>query len=480
MDYLQIKNLKENNPTIRLLNAVNSPLIISFLYQAFKKDNKITVSNDELVSHLNDTIYHIQSLFGADLYPELPQNYLDKWTADGYLRKYYPDNSDEPCFELTPSTEKALEWIKELEAREFVGTESRLLKIIEMLREIAYKNSEDPQQRLKELERRKAEIENEIEDINSNIINKLTDTQVKERYFEIVDTSNKLLSDFKQVEYNFRELDHDVRKKQIIQDIQKGELLERVFTSHDVFLNSDQGRSFRAFWDLLLSQTSQDELDELIETIIHLPQVQEIKKDDSLEGLKYHLIESGNRVNTTKHNLNEQLRKFLDDRIFLENKQIVEIIKDIKASAVQIRNNPPSNKDFITIPGNPQINMIMERPLWDVAVSPELVRKIIENGSSELVDTADLYSQFNIDRQELQSRLDQLLQNNSQITLQSVIERYPIERGLAEILVYLEIAIKNKNTVINEDLLESMILWNKHSGRYFRIELPQIIICGSD
>lgn len=480
MDYHQVKNLKENNPTIRLFNAANSPLIISFLFQAFKYHNKITISNDELVSHLTDTIYHLRNVFGNELYPESPQNYLDKWTADGYLRKYYPDNSDEPCFELTPSTEKALEWINELESREFVGTESRLLKIIDMLREIAYKNSEDPHRRLAELERKKSEIETDIDKINSGILEKLTDTQIKERYFEVSDTSNKLLSDFKQIEYNFRELDHEVRKKQILHDVQKGELLESVFTSHDVFLNSDQGRSFRAFWDLLLSQTSQDELDELIEIIIRLPQVQEIKKDDTLDGLKYHLIEAGNRVNTTKHNLNEQLRKFLDDRIYLENKKIVEIIKEIKSTAVQIRNNPPSDKGFITIPGNSQINMIMERPLWDVAVSPELVKKLIENGSSELVDTERLYSQFDIDRRELQARLDQLLQNNSQITLQSVIEHYPIERGLAEILVYVDIALKNKKAFINEDIYETMILWNKLSDRYFEIQLPQIIICGGD
>ncbi len=257
-------------------------------------------------------------------------------------------------------------------------------------------------------------------------------------------------------------------------------MLESVFTSHDVFLNSDQGRSFRAFWELLLSQTRQDELDELIEIIVHLPQVQEIKKDDSLDGLKYHLIDAGNRVNTTKHNLNEQLRKFLDDRIYLENRKIVEIIKEIKSTAVQIRNNPPSNKDFITIPGNPQINMIMERPLWNVAVSPELMKKMIENGSSELVDTELLYSQFDIDRRELQSRFDQLLEKNSQVTLQSVIEHYPIERGLAEILVYVDIALKNKNAFINEDIYETMILWNKISDKYFKIQLPQIIICKGD
>jgi len=478
MDYHQMRNLRETNPTIRLLNADNSPLIISFLFQAFKYSNKITISNDELVSQLTDTIYHIRSMYGDGLYPESPQNYLDRWTTDGFLRKYYPDTSDEPCFELTPSTEKALEWIKELESREFVGTESRMLKIIELLREIAYKNSEDPNRRLSELERKKTEIEAEIEKLKSGILDRYSNTQIKERYYEISDTSTKLLSDFKQIEYNFRELDQEVRKKQILQEVQKGELLDNFFESHDIFLNSDQGRSFRAFWDLLLSPASQNEFDDLIETVIHLPQVEEINKDDTLEGLKHHLIEAGSRVNTTKHNLNEQLRKFLDDRIYLENKMIVETIKDIKTTAVQIKNNPPGNKDFITIPGNPQISMIMERPLWDVSVSPGITVKVIEEGPSDLVNTERLYSQFDIDREELQARINQLLQSHSQVTLRAVVEQYPVERGLAEILVYVDIALKNKKAFVNEEIYETVILWNKFSDKHFKIQIPQIVICG--
>jgi hypothetical protein len=478
MDYHRIKNLKEINPTIRLLNADYCPLIISFLFQAFKKNNKITIPNDELVSNLYDTIYSIQSAYGEGLFPETAQKYLDDWANAQYLRKYYPADSDEPCFELTPSTEKALEWIKELETREFVGTESRLIKIIEMLKEIAYRNSDDPAIRLGELERKKTEIEEEIRKIKSgDELEKLSQTQLKERYFDVYDTSNKLLSDFKQIEYNFRRLDQEVRKEQITSDIQKGELLKNIFSSRDILLESDQGRSFKAFWGLLMSQAKQDELDDLIELIIHLPEIQEIKKDDTLDGLKIHLIEAGERVNITNHILVEQLRKYLDDRIYLENKRIIEIIKDIKTMAIQIKNNPPNNKDIITIPGRPHIDMIMERPLWNVSVSPELKKTDLEDGTSTLVDTEQLYSQFDIDPEELRSRINEFLAKNSQFSLKTLIEKYPVERGLAEILIYVDIALKNDKAFINEDIYERMILWNKVSNRYFEIQLPQIIIC---
>jgi hypothetical protein len=45
------------------------------------------------------------------------------------LRKFYPAGSDEPHFDLTPSTEKAITWLASLIERAFVGAESRLLTL---------------------------------------------------------------------------------------------------------------------------------------------------------------------------------------------------------------------------------------------------------------------------------------------------------------------------------------------------------------
>jgi len=477
MDYLYVKSLKENHPTIRLLNAGNSPLIISFLFQSFKKVNRTSVPNDELVSGLTDYLYSLRSMCGDNAYPETAQNYLDKWTNDQYLRKYYPQNTDEAHFELTPVTEKALEWLKDLEARQFVGTESRLIRVIEILKEIVYRTTDDPTKRLEELERQRNAIDAEIQKIASGSIDTLSQTQIKERYFEAYDVAHKLLSDFKQIEYNFRQLDQEIREKQIQDSHNKGEFLEDIFSSQDLLLSSDQGRSFRAFWQLLMSQREQDELDALIDAIVNLPEIQSVKEDDTLEELKSRLIEAGDRVNKTNHILVEQLRKYLEEKIYLEDKIIIELIKEIKQSAVQIKDTPPSNKDFLMVEGKPQIEMIMERPLWDVSKSPELKKIDLEEGSSDLVDVKQLYEQFNVDKEELKLRIDDMLNKTSQITLKSIVERFPVDRGLAEILAYMDIALKRERTLINEDICDSIILWNKNSNRYFKIELPQIIFC---
>jgi hypothetical protein len=477
VEYQDIKFLRENHPAIRLLNADNSPLIISFLIHEFKKNNKFSISNEELVSTLSDFLYSLRDAYGDEIYPGSAQTYLDDWANSEYLRKYYLPDNDDPYFELTPSTEKVLEWIRDLEKREFVGTESRLKKIIEILREIAYMNSDDPKKRLEELERQKKEIENEIEKIESGVIERLTETQVKERYFEVYDTTLKLLSDFKQIEYNFRQLDRGIREKQIIDSLNKSELLHDIFSTKDMLLNTDQGRSFRAFWELLMSQSQQDELDKLIALTLDLHEIKSIKHDDTLEEMKTYLIDAGDRVNKTNHVLIEQLRKYLDERVYLENKKIVEIIKDIKLSAVQLKNNPPEHKDFIVIEDRPRIEMIMERPIWNVSSNPELRKLDIEHGSSDLIDTTLLYHQFNIDSKTLKERIENLLKIDSQVSLKSVIEKYPVEKGLAEILIYIDLAFKDENAFVNEDISETIIVYNKVTGKQFKVGIPQVIFC---
>ncbi len=66
-------------------------------------------------------------------------------------------------FDATPAVEKALGWAKALRERSFVGTESRLNTVFELLRQMAFGAEGDPRVRLAELRRRRDAIDAEIE-----------------------------------------------------------------------------------------------------------------------------------------------------------------------------------------------------------------------------------------------------------------------------------------------------------------------------
>lgn len=477
MDHDYIRYLQDHNPTVRLLRLGNAPLIVSFLFLQFKKNNRTVISNEELMTALADYLYSLREQHGADAYPGSAHDYLTGWTNDGFLRKFYPADSDEPVFELTPATEKALDWIKDLDKKEFIGTESRLLKIFDLLKEIVYKSSADPKQRLEELAKQKREIEDQIAKIEAGVIERLNETQIKERFFEVNDAARKLLADFRQIEYNFRELDRAVREKQIDGSLKKGKLLDDVFKSRDLIQDTDQGRSFRAFWEFLMSQAKQDELDQLTAAVLALPEVSEIDHDEFLDRLKTGLIEAGDKVNKTNHRLVEQLRKYLDDRARLENKRIMEIINEIKALAVAVKDAPPKSRDFYELDDKPMVELVMDRPLWDVPKIPELRDSNFIEGKADSVATDVLYRQLYIDPAELKGKIRELLKTESQVSLKRLVEVYPVEKGVAELITFLNIAAKDGKAMINEEVLERIPVSNKETGKQFEINVPQVIFC---
>jgi hypothetical protein len=474
MDHDYIRHLKEHNPSIKLLKADNAPLIISFLFLAFKSQHKNTLANNELLSLLSDYLYSLRQLHGERVYPDTAQHYLNAWANDHYLRKYYPPNSDEPVFEMTPGTEKALDWIRDLDRKEFIGTESRLLHIFSMLKEIVSKSLEDPEERIADLEKQKQQIEQEIQKVRAGQIDRLNPTRIRERYFEVEDTAHKLLSDFRQVEYNFRDLDTAARKNIIESDLSKGRLLEVVFKDQDFIWESDQGKSFLAFWEFLMSQDKQDELNKLINAVGDMPEIQGIKQERFMERLKVNLIEAGDKVYKTNSLLIEQLRKFLDDKAYLENKRIMDLIREIEGAAIRLKDHPPKEKNFLEIETKASLDFIMERPLFTPPKNPVINEQPVEEGSAE-VDMATLYEQLYINPEELKANIREILRENEQVSLKQLIEKYPVKKGLSELIAYFSVATKDPKAMIREEKMEKIIIFNDKTARFSEVELPQTI-----
>lgn len=474
MEHEYIKYLKENNETIRLIKADNAPLIISFLYKTFKNKNQNVLTSTEINAKLSDHLYLLNQ--PESLYPLQSAEYLANWANDGYLRAWYENNNDEPFYELTPASEKAIEWMIDLEKKDFIGTESRLVSIFSMLKEIAYINFYKPERRIEELERQKAQIDIEIAKIQSGQVERLEDIKIKEKFLDAEETARKLLADFKQIEQNFRDLDTEVRRKQINSTMSRGKVLDDIFRVHDFIWETDQGRSFKAFWEFLMSKNKQDEFNELVDVILNFPEVQEVKKENVLERLKVNLIDAGDKVHRTNHQIIEQLRRFLNSKVYLENKRIMDLIYSIESTAIHMKDNPPVEKDFITIDDKARFELVMDRPIFNPPKMPDIMDYAIEDGEAD-ISTQALYEQLFINTEELRENIRRVLRNRSQATLKEVTDFFPVERGLAELITYFSIATKDSNAIINEDLYEKLVIYNNETHKYSEIKIPQTIFC---
>lgn len=478
MNYDYLCQLRSNHPAWRLLTLDHAPLIASFLHHVFIKPNRRAIRQRELVSALDDFLYDLRLSYGEELYPRPSKEYLDTWAhADNaFLRKYYPPQEDEAEYDLSAATEKALEWLNSLREKQFVGTESRLLTIFELLRNLVHETESDTETRIAELSKRKAEIEEEISRLQAGEmpLSLPSPTQVKERFFQIEETARHLLSDFRQVEANFRQLDQKTRERIALADKPKAELLAEIFGEQDAISLSDQGRSFEAFWTFLMSMERREELQALFAQALELPEIVTITQDRWLADYRFHLSEAGEKVQRTAAQLVEQLRRFLDSQMWLENKRIAELIRDIEKQSFALRHNPPKEIDFTTLP-EPKIDIAI--PFTRSLFSPP--RKIRMTDAAPLLGESEfpadaLFNQHYVDEGMLRNQIAQMLSEKGQAALSEIVEKYPVMRGIAEIISYINLADREEKCTINE-IQRQQIPWRDAEGRQRYADVPLVI-----
>lgn len=479
LDYATLDVLRTHHPAWRLLNSPHAPLVASFLHRVFVAPNERVISAADLAEALDDELYALRESLGEGTFPKSAVDYLNDWASSekGWLRKFYRQGSDEPYFDLTPATEKAIAWLGTLTERSFVGTESRLLTLFELLRQMNQGSESDPAKRIAELKKRRAEIDAEIIRVLAGDVPLLDDTALKDRFQQFTQLARELLTDFREVEQNFRLLDRRVREQIALWEGAKGALLEEIMIDRDAIADSDQGKSFRAFWDFLMSSRRQEELSELLDRVLSLAPVAELKPDARMRRVHYDWLEAGEHTQRTVAQLSQQLRRFLDDQAWLENRRIIDILRGIEAKAVALRTIPPVGDVMSIAQSAADIELPMERPLHTPAVKSVIADVDLLAGDTD-VDAAALFGQVVVDRTELAHHIRQALQDRSQVTLLELIESQPLKHGLAELVTYLQLGSGSFKSVVDEGTLE-VIAWQAAAGdgatSERRARLPRVI-----
>ncbi len=464
LDYATLDHLRQTHPAWRLLRSDHAALIASFLNRAFIIPNVRVMLQADLAEALEDELFGVRMRLGEGTFPKEAIEYLNDWASveKGWLRKFYVQNSDEPHFDLMPATEKAIAWLDTLTARSFVGTESRLLTLFELLKQMRQGSDTNPETRIAQLQKRREEIDVEIAQITAGNMPMLDDTAVKDRFQQFTQIARELLTDFREVEHNFRGLDRRVRERIALWEGSKGALLAQIMGERDAIADSDQGRSFRAFWDFLMSSSRQEELTALLENVLSLPPVAALKPDARVLRVHYDWLEAGEHTQRTVAQLSQQLRRFLDDQAWLENRRIMDILRGIEAKAISLRTMQPAGEVMQIADTAAAIDLPMERPLYNPTIKAKIAANALESG--DLGDTdanlAALYSQVVVDSAQLAQHIRTALRVRAQVTLRELCELQPLQHGLAEIVAYLQLAGETFKAVVDENNSEE-ISWQR-------------------
>src|SRR4051812_17117537 len=244
-----------STPAIQMLRLRNTHWILPFLYSIFKIDNRFSISEARLIQLLaeelgsqEDGVEDLEEAtigFGEDE-ESRSRKYILNWVQKRILQDL-PDTEGNTQYQLSAHTEKVFQWMQTLQLRQHVGTESRFKMVFNSLRDIVENTEDDRSKRLEILKNKKAEIEKEIRAIEHGVVpERYNNAQVQERLELFTRLCYELISDFREVEDNFKGIHRSIVEQHTKAEQNKGAIIGFAFGAYDSLRNSNQGKSFYA------------------------------------------------------------------------------------------------------------------------------------------------------------------------------------------------------------------------------------------
>ncbi|RTQ46029.1 DUF3375 family protein [Hymenobacter gummosus] len=445
LDYATARYLlsEQPAPAISLLRwqKDNAAFTISFLYEVFRQRHTSRLPAERLRLRLEQ---HVENY--EPEHQETPrlraQEWLRRWTSDETpLLAHRLDEQGQGYYELTTHCETLFRWLAALETRTFVGTESRFRSLFAGLRELLEKSHNDPQQRIRELEARQRELVAEIQQIRAtNQVTPLSDTQIRERYQELSQMAELLLGDFKAVRQNFREMSFRLMQQQAATQ-HRGQLLGGALQEREQLEQSDQGQSFRAFWQFLHEDAARDEWSTLVRETHDILLRRELGPPyPLLAQLKEHLHAEADVVISAKQVLAEKLHRALAQETQADRRLTATLLREIQALGRQAAPDPPEQRDFLDLETDEAaIYLPLSRP--PQFEPPAVVACALPEPPTEAA-APDLLAVLGaepapVNMRRLERQLDSLLRTQPTVALASVVARFGLPQGLPELVAYL-------------------------------------------
>ncbi|WP_297249970.1 DUF3375 domain-containing protein [uncultured Prevotella sp.] len=479
MDTNLLVQTLNNSPSVKLLKMRNAEFFLTFVTSVFDEqmaireerlhmllENRLDSQDEQIVDDDGD----IQTL--AESNETKAKRLIKDWTEKGFFTNYQNEDG-EIIYEISSHTSKVIDWMMSLKKEEYIGTESKFKTLFSQLKELVEFSNEDREKRLEILKQKKEDIERQIERLEmGEEIEVYEDYQIEPRYNNLNKLAKELLSDFKEVDDNFKEIIKQIYKRQTDNEGKKN-ILSYFFDAYAELKDSQQGKSFYAFWEFLLSSELQKEWDELTDLLYKTLAERNIaSKDKFLKDIKKHLFDAGEKVSKTNDRMSEKLSQIIinNNSNIQATKQVINDIKKLLLNTTQNkeRNNASLSYEVVELklPLERQLNLTPKQEVEYKNVPTEATL-----GITELERLDKLYNHHQIDRKILRKRIDMILRGNAQTTLAEVIEQNNgIEKGLSELFGYIAI-LKEYKTVVSDNRKQEIVFSKDKT-----ITIPEIII----
>ncbi|MGN6421536.1 MAG: DUF3375 domain-containing protein [Pseudobacter sp.] len=481
----EISELLTTSPAVQMIRMRNAHWVLPFLYQTFKSENRLSIPEpvltsvlaEELRTHAEGTedLEEARIEFGEDE-ESRARKYLLNWVQKRLLQDF-PDGDSVTQYQLSSHTEKVFQWLQSLQKRQFVGTESRFRFLFQTLKEMVEYTQDNSAARLEDLKNKRAEIDREIKKLEMGYQPEVfSNAQVTERLDWFIRLSYELLSDFREVEDNFKGIHRAIVEQHTKAEASKGAILGFAFGAYDELRKSDQGKSFYAFWDFLISRSGQEEWKQMTDSLLALLQEREIETNSNyVRNIKSLLLQQGRSVYDANDKMAEKLSRIITEKEIARHRRLRQQISSIKDLVFQLMDENKVDAGLTTT-GAAEIKMSMERKLTLMPKSAPPVVKQPANASEKVEDLERFNRMLNtafIDKKKLWGQVETVLEKHHTATLREIIDTVGLEHGVGEVVSYFSFLKEKGNRVQTLPNMKELIPLNKEQTRF--IEVPYLL-----
>lgn len=456
----------------RLLAADKSPLILAIL-QTLLLDNEKTLSSSVLKERLIREIEQLRAS-GEEL-PRTAQEYIADWLAQGWITRRFPVGANEEEYELTTDAANAIRFITTVLRPRLAATESRLAVVMQQLTRLAEETDSNPKTRLAALMAERQRIDREIQSVQRAGVKALPDDRALERIREIIALAEELTGDFHRVRDEFDKLNRHLRESLMENEGNRGDVLAALFAGVDLIGESDAGKTFAAFWRLLIDPEQSAALETSLSEIVGRPFARSLEGRERrfLLRLTGFLLNEGSSVHDVLQNFARSLKAFVQSREYLEQRRLHSLLKEAQRAALEAKEHvrPNHTLEYSLMLTSSQVRSASQLVMYDP--SQRITNPDMQEGTSSEIGldiVSELVRQSEIDFRTLKQHIRALLANQTQASIRQLLETFPAEQGLGSVVGYVALGAKHGEMTGDTE----MVCWEGDDEVIRRARVPTI------
>ncbi|MCL2654697.1 MAG: DUF3375 domain-containing protein [Coriobacteriia bacterium] len=475
-----LRRHQESDPGLQLIRKDTLPVVAAVLGEHLGGQQRVLTAAEFLES-LREDLSALRDQ-GFDL-PKSAQEYLADWVSAKLIVRH-PGQGREELVELSPAALAAIRFVAEVEDPHSSVTSSRLANVAGLLSELARDTDPNPASHLEALLREQEELERAIAEVSAGNYESINDAEAIERLTEIIRLAGSVPGDFARVREELERVNQDLREQIIRQTGSRGDILDQVFDGFDDIDQSEAGRSFVAFYNLVLDPERANAFDASVDTVLSRD-FATVLSDEEIVFLRRWLSRlqaESSQVRDVMTSLARSLRRFVESQAFREHRRVADALDQAKETLLEASRTlrPQEQTGYELAASSISISSISSWNLYDP--SDTRVSRPVKYLDEAPLDIERLREQVRlseVDFNELRGDVAEVLDHQQVASIAEVLKRHPATQGLASIIGLLVLSDAMGMSASGTEVLQ----WETKDGQLRRVEATRRIFdraSGSD